>query len=44
ATTVNLKAPVIINLDNNKAKQVILEDERFEVRQPFMAHAFNQDK
>lgn len=43
-TTVNLKAPVVINMDNGKAKQVILEDERFEVRQPLLHHASNQDK
>ncbi|MFR0656729.1 flagellar assembly protein FliW, partial [Pantoea sp. SIMBA_079] len=44
SSTVNLKAPVIINLENKKAKQVILEEERFEVRQPLMHHASKQDK
>lgn len=33
-TTVNLKAPVIVNLRNMKGKQVILDDERYPVRLP----------
>ncbi|WP_139491161.1 flagellar assembly protein FliW [Brevibacillus dissolubilis] len=32
--TVNLKAPIIINMDNRMAKQVILHDEKFDIRQP----------
>lgn len=34
--TVNLKAPIIINLSNRMAKQVILNDEKFNVRQPLL--------
>ncbi len=33
-TTVNLKAPVIVNLRTMKGKQVILDDERYPVRLP----------
>lgn len=32
-TTANLQAPIIINLLNNKAKQVILNDQAFSVKQ-----------
>lgn len=31
-TTINLRAPVIINTANCKAEQVILEDNRYEIR------------
>lgn len=31
-TTINLRAPVIINTANNKAEQVILDDNRYEIR------------
>lgn len=33
-STVNLKAPIIMNLTNNKAKQVILNDDRYAIRHP----------
>lgn len=33
-STVNLKAPVIVNLRNRKARQVILDDQRFPTRMP----------
>jgi flagellar assembly factor FliW len=42
-STVNLKAPIIINMDNSKAKQVILEDDRYEVRHPLVP-PFKQEK
>ncbi len=32
--TVNLKAPIIINSDNLKAGQVIVDDEKYEVKYP----------
>lgn len=32
--TANLKAPIIINADNNKACQLIIEDERYKVKHP----------
>ena len=32
ASTVNLKAPLAINIDTNKAKQVILEDSKYTFR------------
>jgi len=32
--TVNLKAPIIINQSNRMAKQVILNEEKYQVRQP----------
>ncbi|MCC6933911.1 MAG: flagellar assembly protein FliW [Deltaproteobacteria bacterium] len=31
-TTVNLKAPIIVNLKNMKAKQIVLDDQRFPTR------------
>lgn len=33
-STVNLKAPVIVNLKNRKARQIILDDQRFPTRMP----------
>jgi len=32
--TVNLKAPIVINQENRMARQVILNDENYSVRQP----------
>lgn len=32
--TANLKAPIIINANNNKACQLIIEDDRYEVKHP----------
>lgn len=32
--TVNLKAPIIINADNKKAEQLIIEDEKYVVKYP----------
>lgn len=32
--TANLKAPIIVNAGNNKACQLIIEDERYEVKHP----------
>ena len=32
--TANLKAPIIINAGNNKACQLIIDDERYEVKHP----------
>ncbi|NGQ95632.1 flagellar assembly protein FliW [Brevibacillus sp. SYP-B805] len=32
--TVNLKAPVVINLENRMAKQIILNEEKYPIRQP----------
>ena len=33
-STVNLKAPIIINSTNRKAKQIILDSEEYMIRQP----------
>ena len=33
-STVNLKAPVIINIKNNKGKQLILQDDKYSIREP----------
>jgi flagellar assembly factor FliW len=33
-TTVNLKAPIIVNLRNMQAKQIVLDDARFPIRMP----------
>jgi flagellar assembly factor FliW len=32
--TVNLKAPIVINLESKMAKQVILNDDKYNIRQP----------
>lgn len=33
-STVNLKAPVIINIKNNKGKQLILQDDKYKIKEP----------
>jgi len=40
--TVNLKAPIVINFDNKMAKQIILEDDRYNLRQPLLQAQENQ--
>lgn len=32
--TVNLKAPIVINFDQQKAKQIILNDDKYDIRHP----------
>lgn len=36
-STVNLKAPVVVNLENKKGRQIILDDARFPTRMPLWA-------
>lgn len=38
-STANLKAPIVINTTNNKAKQVILANEEYMIRQPISSIA-----
>jgi len=38
-TTINLQAPIIINVKNNKAKQPVLNDSRYGIRQPIFQNA-----
>lgn len=33
-STVNLKAPIIINIKNNKGKQLILQDDKYKMKEP----------
>ena len=33
-STVNLKAPLVINIKNNKGKQLILQDDRYAIKEP----------
>lgn len=40
--TVNLKAPIVINLNNKKAVQIILSDERYKVRHNLQQEIQNQ--
>lgn len=35
--TANLKAPILINVKNNKAKQIILNDDRYEIKTRVLA-------
>jgi flagellar assembly factor FliW len=35
-STVNLKAPVIINIKNNKGKQLILQNDKYEIKEPLV--------
>lgn len=36
-TTANFQAPIIINLKNNEAKQIILNDTSYDIRHPLFA-------
>jgi len=38
-STVNLKAPVVVNLKNRRGKQIILDDPRFPTRMPLYGQA-----
>lgn len=33
-STVNLKAPLVINIKNNKGKQLILQDDKYAIKEP----------
>lgn len=43
-TTVNLKAPLIVNLRNMKAKQIVLDDPKFPIRMPLWSAEESEDK
>jgi len=43
-STVNLKAPVVVNLRNRKGKQVILDDPRYPTRMPLYSSAEESPK
>ena len=34
-STANLKAPIIINIKNNRGKQLILQDDKYKIKEPF---------
>lgn len=38
-STVNLKAPIILNTSNKKAKQIILNNEDYNIRQPLSSES-----
>ena len=44
STTVNLKAPIIMNIENRKAMQVILPDDRYKIRHPLFAQQDTEKK
>ena len=33
-STANLKAPIIINIKNNRGRQLILQDDKYKIKQP----------
>ena len=35
-STVNLRAPIVINRKNNLARQIVLQDESYEIKHPLM--------
>lgn len=35
-TTTNLKAPIIINIKNKKGKQIILNNDKYKIKEPLM--------
>ncbi len=37
-TTINLKAPIIINVENKKGMQIVLNDDRYAIRYPLFAN------
>lgn len=36
SSTVNLKAPIIINIKNNKGRQFILQDDKYKTKEPLI--------
>jgi len=42
-TTMNLKAPVIINAKNRKGKQVILNDNRYQIKYPLFTEKVKEE-
>lgn len=36
--TANLKAPLVVNIKNNKAKQIILDDDKYSIRELILAN------
>lgn len=40
-STVNLKAPIIINIKNNKGKQLILQDDKYNIKEPLIGSEDN---
>ncbi|MGO1043847.1 flagellar assembly protein FliW [Clostridioides difficile] len=35
-STINMKAPIVINVKNNYGMQIILQDEKYSIRHPFL--------
>ncbi|WP_312109712.1 flagellar assembly protein FliW [Brevibacillus reuszeri] len=42
--TVNLKAPIVINLSNRMGRQVILQEDTYLIRQPLIGQQATEDK
>lgn len=42
--TVNLSAPLVININKNLGRQVILDDKRYELKYKFFAELFNEEE
>lgn len=40
-STVNLKAPLVININNNKGKQLILQDDKHQIKEPLIGSEKN---
>lgn len=40
-STVNLKAPIVINIKNNKGKQLILQDDKYSIKEPLIGSEEN---
>ncbi|MGL5750138.1 MAG: flagellar assembly protein FliW [Paraclostridium sp.] len=36
SSTINLRAPIVINTNNNLAKQIILQDEKYNIKHPLI--------
>lgn len=43
-STVNLSAPLVININKNLGRQVILDDKRYELKYKFFAELFNEEE
>lgn len=35
-STINLRAPIILNINNNRAKQIILQNEKYDIKHPLV--------
>ncbi|MCY9696124.1 flagellar assembly protein FliW [Paenibacillus alginolyticus] len=43
-STMNLQAPIVVNIQNGQAAQVIFSDSQYQIRQPLLPAGLNQEQ